>query len=290
MARVRLTFRGVARIIIVSILLSSAYNSVWLDVTGKGVYTEGLQREPTIWVNYTVDANEETISTEITNATPLLQYWNSRDELPNAGKQEQADSAGCNNQCLDDARSVYQFLILLTILLEIAYSMGRKKIFRGTSILAFSIGILCILILIPIAAVSDFGLGGSEKSGGGFTTGESDAADTNDFAYYQSESEIYLSTDGLTLEFKSEGFDLALMSEEERELAEEERPSTNDSWIEFEGEITVNSSSTIIYWLLVPFTWYVLREPKNITIEDGGSTINALSSKSNQAKQTDCCE
>ena len=289
MPRFQLTFRGVARIIIVAILLSSAYNSVWLDVTGKGVYTEGLQREPTIWVNYTVDATEETISTEITNSTPLLQYWNSREELPKEEKQGQADSGGCNNQCLDDARVIYQFLMYLTILLEIASAMNRKKIFRSISILSVSIGILSILILIPIAAVSDFGLEGSEKSGGGFTTGESDAANTNDFVYYQSNTEIYVSTDGLTLEFKSEGFDLALMSEEERELAQEERPQSNDSWIEFEGKITANSSSTAIYWLLVPFTWYVLREPKDVAIEDD-STITALSSKSNQAKQTDCCE
>ncbi len=282
MPRFQLTFRGVARIIIVAILLSSAYNSIWLDVTGKGVYTEGLQREPTIWVNYTVDATEETISTEITNSTPLLQYWNSREELPKEDKQGQAENGGCNNQCLDDARIIYQFLMYLTIILEIASAMNRKKIFRSISILSVSIGILCILILIPIAAVSDFGLGGSEKSGGGFTTGESDAANTNDFVYYQSNTEIYVSTDGLTLEFKSEGFDLALMSEEERELAQEERPQSNDSWIEFEGKITANSSSTTIYWLLVPFTWYVLREPKDVAIEDV-STITTLSSKSNQA-------
>ncbi len=290
MPRVQLTFRGVTRIIIVAILLSSAYNSVWLDVTGKGVYTEGLQREPTIWVNYTVDATEETISTEITNATPLLQYWNSRDELPKEDKQGQADTEGCNNQCLDDARSVYKFLIYLTIILELVSAMKPKKIFRTISILAVSIGILCILILIPIAAVSDFGLGGSEKSGGGFTAGESDAANTNDFVYYQSQTETYISTDGLTLQFSSEGFDLALMSEEERELAEDERPTSNDTWIEFEGEITVNSSSTTIYWLLVPFTWYVLREPKYVDIEDGKSAITTLSSQCDQAKQTDCCE
>jgi hypothetical protein len=66
------TGRGVARVVLVAILLSLTFSGTWFEVRGKGVYTEGLEREPTIWVNYTVDAEDEVIGVQITNATPLI--------------------------------------------------------------------------------------------------------------------------------------------------------------------------------------------------------------------------
>jgi len=287
MAQAALTLRSAARILIVGILLASAYNSVWFEVKGKGVYTEGLQREPTIWANYSVDSTEEKISTEITNATPLLQYWNARENLPDTERQEQTESSRCNNICLEEARNIYKLLICSMLLIEVVSLLKRNKFVKGVSIVNLFGGILCISLLIPIAAVSDFGFGGGEKSSGGFTTGESDSADINEFAYYNSNSDIYISSEGLVLEFNSEGYDLALMSEEEREQVTQEKPQNKEHWIAFEAKITANSNSTLIYWLLVPFTWYVFGETRYDPKRGDGSMIPTLSPESNETKHSD---
>ena len=65
--------------IICIFLVSSLWHSVWFKLNGEGVYTKGIEREPTIVVEYTIDNSQELVSVSIENATPLLQYWSNRE-------------------------------------------------------------------------------------------------------------------------------------------------------------------------------------------------------------------
>ena len=66
-------------LVIIIFLSSSLWYSDWFEIEGEGVYTEGIDREPQIIINYNIDNSVELISVSIENATPLLQYWNNRE-------------------------------------------------------------------------------------------------------------------------------------------------------------------------------------------------------------------
>ena len=70
---------------------SSLWFSDWFEIEGEGIYTEGIDREPKIIVNYNIDNSVELISVSIENATPLLQYWNNRDLVEPTGSNNTQD-------------------------------------------------------------------------------------------------------------------------------------------------------------------------------------------------------
>ena len=70
---------------------SSLWYSDWFEIEGEGIYTEGIDREPKIVINYNIDNSVELISVSIENATPLLQYWNNRDVVEPTGSNNTQD-------------------------------------------------------------------------------------------------------------------------------------------------------------------------------------------------------
>ena len=75
-------------LIIIIFFSSSLWYSDWFEIEGEGVYTEGIDREPQIIINYNIDNSVELISVSIENATPLLQYWNNRDVVEPDGSND----------------------------------------------------------------------------------------------------------------------------------------------------------------------------------------------------------
>ena len=55
----------------VIVLVSISSSVDWFLINGEGKYVEGVVREPTIIVNYTVNSTEEVIDLEIKNYTPV---------------------------------------------------------------------------------------------------------------------------------------------------------------------------------------------------------------------------
>ena len=70
------------------LFLLTAWSSTWFEISAVGVYSEGLEREPTITTEYIIDSNQESFELSIENSTPLLLYWVNRENV----SPEQTDS------------------------------------------------------------------------------------------------------------------------------------------------------------------------------------------------------
>ncbi|HIA24607.1 MAG TPA: hypothetical protein EYN78_02190, partial [Candidatus Poseidoniales archaeon] len=82
---------------------------VWYEVSAHGTYVEGLSREPTIWANYSIDSEQENIQIEISNATPLIYYLNSRENLNENQEEVNVDSN------LDATRNLVEKGVIITV-------------------------------------------------------------------------------------------------------------------------------------------------------------------------------
>lgn len=246
-------------------LVSSLWHSVWFKLDGEGVYTKGIEREPTIVVEYTIDNSQELVSVSIENATPLLQYWSNRETIEdqNQDPQSQGDEnnssqiteeASSKNNDLEGTRELIRALLLLFILLIVysAFKMSKKSAIL-TIILWLAISII-FLIQVPLSAVSDFGLDEDGRSStGGFDAANNDEVSVNQFAHFESESGLGLEALSMKFEYISEGFDLGLLPSEERESVIQKKPMEGepgfDSLITFEAEMNAGPSESII-WLI----------------------------------------
>ena len=64
-----------SKALIIAILFVSLsmglWTSAWFEIHGRGTYTEGIEREPSIVIEYSIDSSQESISLSLENATPL---------------------------------------------------------------------------------------------------------------------------------------------------------------------------------------------------------------------------
>ncbi len=275
-------------LIIIIFFSSSLWYSDWFEIEGKGVYTEGIDREPQIIINYNIDNSVELISVSIENATPLLQYWNNRDVVEPEGSNdtqdisenaaEIAENSDKNN--LDTTRNLIKFMLIVFIGI-ITISTINKNIFwsRLTIICLLLISFL-FLIQVPLSAVDDFGLSDEgQSSTGGFDTANNDEVSVNQFAHFESESGFGLDIFSLKFDYSSNGFDLGLLEPDERQSVIDNKPKAGDSgynsYVKFEAEMNAGPSESI-YWLIgmgvVLFFWYkvennisVVENQRNIT-------------------------
>ena len=92
----------VIRLLVVIALAVLCLSSVWFQIESKGTYVEGIDREPTLWANYSIDGEVEVMELEISNATPLMLYWFERDNINNiflaTGSHWRNDGIGRSNR------------------------------------------------------------------------------------------------------------------------------------------------------------------------------------------------
>lgn len=272
---------GMKSLIIVFLFLSAGlWFSDWFALTGTGSYTEGLEREPTIVVEYTIDASQESVSISLENATPLLQYWRNRETItdpieegddpdgedsmePEASESQQ--KASTSSSKLDFTRTLIGILIVLFCLCAFE---GVKKLNRNWMKASLAVWILLgamLLFQLPIAAVSDFGMDeGGESSTGGFDTASNDEVSASQFAHFESEGGLAVELLALRFDYNSQGFDLGLLAEEDRQAVMDDAPSPNEpgyeSFIRFEGEMKAGPGPVMIWWLaLGALMFYCLR-------------------------------
>ena len=140
------------------------------------------------------------------------------------------------------------------------------------------IGISVILIAIPLAIATDFGISGGNESGGesstgGFDTNTQETVEVNQFAHFQQDSGFGISLNGIKFTYESRGFDLGLLDEEDRENIIENAPLEGEpgyeSLIGFDGELTIGPGSLITWWLLIlPLLILILIEPRESIEEE----------------------
>ena len=275
--------RRLASVALTVIFISLSWNSQWFEIEGKGTYSEGLEREPSIITTYSIDSNQQTLDVSILNATPLLMYWLEREDVTIADDvSEENEDTGieapkegsevpkiCSESCLDLAR-ISLGIMMLSLLLVSLYSAWRGRL--GAKLALAASWILCsitIIFLVPLAAAVDFGIfsgsdyEGEDTSTGGFDSNTQDSVSVNQFAHFSSNSNSKLSSNGLIFTYQSSGFDLGLVAEENRENLILNPPEKGEegfeSFIQFDGELAARSGPMLTWWFLtLPTSCFLL--------------------------------
>jgi hypothetical protein len=274
-------------LIIIIFFSSSLWYSDWFEIEGEGVYTEGIDREPQIIINYNIDNSVELISVSIENATPLLQYWNNRDVVEPEGSndtqdisenaEESAENSDKNN--LDTTRNLIKIMLIVFILIMTISTLNKNIFWSRLTIISLLLISFLFLIQVPLSAVDDFGLSDEGKSStGGFDSANNDEVSVNQFAHFESNSGFGLDIFSLKFDYSSNGFDLGLLEPDERQSVIDNKPKAGDSgynsYVKFEAEMNAGPSESI-YWLIgmgvVLFFWYKVEN--NISVVDYQSNI-----------------
>jgi len=256
------------------LFLLTAWSSTWFEISAVGVYSEGLEREPTITTEYIIDSNQESFELSIENSTPLLLYWVNRENVSpeidsennssgstgDNSEESTSDNQACSVSCLDMTRDFLK-LTMIAMFAVICLSLIRPiRSIKIATVVTWLIGISIILIAIPLAIATDFGISSGDESGGesstgGFDTNTQETVEVNQFAHFQQDSGFGISLDGIKFTYDSMGFDLGLLDEEDRENIIENAPVEGEpgyeSLIGFDGELTIGPGSLITWWLLI---------------------------------------
>ena len=274
-------------LIIIIFFSSSLWYSDWFEIEGEGVYTEGIDREPQIIINYNIDNSVELISVSIENATPLLQYWNNRDVVEPEGSndtqdisenaEESAENSDKNN--LDTTRNLIKIMLIVFILIMTISTLNKNIFWSRLTIISLLLISFLFLIQVPLSAVDDFGLSDEGKSSTwGFDSANNDEVSVNQFAHFESNSGFGLDIFSLKFDYSSNGFDLGLLEPDERQSVIDNKPKAGDSgynsYVKFEAEMNAGPSESI-YWLIgmgvVLFFWYKVEN--NISVVENQTNI-----------------
>jgi len=261
-----------ATLLLAAAFLLMAWSGSWFEIVAEGTYTEGLDREPTIRTQYMIDSSQESFEMSIENATPLLLYWLEREDvspesdspggnssdIPADPPSSDGGSDPCSGSCLDRARGLVG-LTMLALFAALCLSSARPTIpLRAAAALVWLLGTVVILTAVPLAAAADFGISGGEDVGGsstgGFDTNAQETVEVDQFAHFEQDGDMGLSFDGISFTYDSVGFDLGLLTEEDRQAVIESAPTEGEpgyeSLIGFHGEMTIGPGPILTWWLL----------------------------------------
>ena len=259
-------------ILLIIFFSSSLWYSDWFEIEGEGVYTEGIDREPKIIVNYNIDNSMELISVSIENATPLLQYWNNRVVVEPDNSTDGQDNSENNREStenstennLNETRDLIRIMLIIFIGVIIISTINKNVFWSRLTIISLLLISFLFLIQVPLSAVDDFGLSDeSQSSTGGFDSANNDEVSVNQFAHFESNSGFGLDFFSLRFDYSSTGFDLGLLEPDERQSVIDHKPKAGESgynsYLNFEAEMNAGPSESI-YWLIgigvILFFWY----------------------------------
>lgn len=243
-------------------LSMGVWTSAWFEIHGNGTYTEGIEREPSIVIEYSIDSSQESISLSLENATPLLQYWRNRETIANTDttdqQQQENDSENTESDEKSSSLEIVRIVVAMIIIIFglCLFEAVRKSswFWSKVSYVAWFILGLSILIQVPMSAISDFGLNeDGESSTGGFDSANNDEVSVNQFAHYSSDSGIGIEFFSINFEYTSQGYDLGLLAEEDRELVIQTPPNVGEegyeSYIKFDAEMKAGPGPVFYWWL-----------------------------------------
>ena len=260
-----------------ALLVLVAWSSAWFEITATGTYVEGLDREPTIRTQYSIDNDEQTFEVSIENATPLILYWMQREDVtrgadpqgdsPDGGSDGEKRDEGseqaepCDGGCMDTARN-YLALLMGTFVVSLATSALRPS--RKADAAAGISWLACLALIVlgvPMAAAADFGIFGSDQEGdsgsstGGFDSETDGSVSVDQFAHFSSSSGSGLSSSGIVFSYESRGFDLGLLDEEDRQAVVDSEPMEGEpgyeSLIGFHGDLVAGPGAIFSWWFLI---------------------------------------
>ena len=150
-------------------------------------------------------------------------------------------------------------MTMLALFAALCLSSARPTIpLRAATALVWLLGTVVILTAVPLAAAADFGISGGEDVGesstGGFDTNAQETVEVDQFAHFEQDGDMGLSFDGISFTYDSVGFDLGLLTEEDRQAVIESAPAEGEpgyeSLIGFHGEMTIGPGPILTWWLL----------------------------------------
>ena len=278
-----------------ALLVMVAWSSAWFQITATGTYVQGLDREPTISTQYSIDNDEQTFEISIENATPLILYWMQREDITEGGEpdddppeessneaREESEDAGserCGGDCMGRARA-YLALLMVTFVTTLAFSALRPSRRADTAAGISWLACLAMIVLgVPMAAAADFGIFGSDQGGetssstGGFDSETDGSVSIDQFAHFSSRTSNGLSSTGLVFTYESSGYDLGLLDEGDRQAVIDSAPSEgqpgHESLIGFHGELVAGPGPIFSWWFLIlPLYAYSLRRGKKSDEEE----------------------
>ena len=269
-------------IVLATILLLISWNSPWFEIEGRGTYSEGLEREPTIITIYSIDSSQQTLDVSIQNATPLLVYWLEREDVSNQSENTQVEggesgddedkaeekSDPCDESCLDLSRNSLRILMIAFFAIMLYNTRSDRLVARLSLGVSWISCFVLIVFVIPLAAAADFGIfsGSNEdqegSATGGFDSNTQDSVQVGQFAHFSSDSSSKFSSRGIVFTYQSSGFDLGLLEEEDRGGVIENPPEDGEpgyeSLIRFNGKLVAGPGPMVTWWLLtLPICAYV---------------------------------
>ncbi len=256
------------RLGVVALLVLSASSAMWYTVTAKGNYTEGMNREPGFIANYIVDDSDETIEIQIVNATPMFAYWNKRVSFVNDTDTDSSSPSEAQESMLDEVRICMSWIFAIVIFTEVLALLYDNRWSRAVAIIAWVIGLLGFVMLVPFGIIGDFGGGEDDESRttGGFDTGSDDSASEEEFAHFTFEDGLNFGRPLIEYTFVTDGFDLGLVPAENRSQVIENAPESGDphydSRVRFEGAISLDNGPWLSYWLSIPLVWVLVSRSK----------------------------
>ena len=202
---------AVAQLVAVVVFSLLCLSSAWFQIQAKGTYVEGIEREPTLWSNYTMGSESEHLQVEITNATPFIVYMSERDIVSERDADETSLEDG--GFSLDEARGVVRAGVALTVITFAAILYRPRFLWMGMGFWAFTA--FALLVIVPMSLLGGYASVEEPEPSGGLETG--DEAGEGQFAHSELESDLSLKIIGVEWSFDSSGYDLGLVAEEHRE-------------------------------------------------------------------------
>jgi len=278
-----------------ALLVMVAWSSAWFEITATGTYVEGLDREPTIRTQYSIDNDEQTFELSIENATPLILYWMQRDDITqeegsaeSTSDESSEEASGgdgneqaepCDGDCMGLARTSLS-LLMVTFVVTLAVSALRPS--RRADVAAGMSWLACLALIVlgvPMAAAADFGIFGSDEGGesgsstGGFDSETDGSVSVDQFAHFSSRTGNGISSNGLLFTYESTGFDLGLLEEGDRQAVIDSAPSEGqpgyESLIGFHGELAAGPGPIFSWWFsILPLYAFSLRRGKKSDEEE----------------------
>ena len=276
-------------IVLTGLFLLTSWTSTWFEISAVGIYSEGIDREPTITTDYVINNNEESFELIIENSTPLLLYWINRENISpdsNDGNissnseeiESRKESNYCSESCLDLVRIVVKSIMIILFILVCMSYIRPTRIIKTVTISTWVTGAFIILISIPLAIAIDFGItdmGNDENSSstGGFDTNTKETVEEDQFAHFEEKNDFDFSFNRINFYYESLGFDLGLVDEDDRANVSIHPPIEGekyyDSLIQFNGEMNIKTGDIMMWWLLIaPLLYVVLIENRKFFEEE----------------------
>ena len=276
-------------IVLTGLFLLTSWTSTWFEISAVGIYSEGIDREPTITTDYVINNNEESFELIIENSTPLLLYWINRENISpdsNDGNissnseeiESRKESNYCSESCLDLVRIVVKCIMIILFILVCMSYIRPTRIIKTVTISTWVTGAFIILISIPLAIAIDFGItdmGNDENSSstGGFDTNTKETVEEDQFAHFEEKNDFDFSFNRINFYYESLGFDLGLVDEDDRANVSIHPPIEGekhyDSLIQFNGEMNIKTGDIMMWWLLIaPLLYVVLIENRKFFEEE----------------------